>query len=417
MMPQAVSFGGLLIVVSVAFGAPLLLGLFPKIRLPSAVLEIVVGIVIGPAVLGWVERDLPIQILALVGLAFLLFLGGLEIDLHRLRGRLLRVAATGFGLSLAIALLVSLGLDAAGLVETPLIVAVIVSSTGLGVVIAVLKDSGESASEFGQLLIVGASLSDFGAIVLLTLLFSRDASSPGSRALLLGGFALLALVAGIAIAGAGRWDRLSRALTMLQDTTAQIRVRGSMVLLVGFVALAETLGLETILGAFIAGAILSAVDRDRMMTHPAFRQKLEAMGFGLFIPVFFVSSGLAFDLTALTSSASAMARVPVFLAALLVVHAVPVTLTSRGLVGGRRAVAAGLLQSTTLSFVVATAAIGMELGLLGRATGAALVAAGLLSVLVFPVVAASLLRGDGPQVDATATEELISPDASPGTPA
>ena len=417
MMPEAVSFGGLLIVVSVAFGAPLLLGLFPKIRLPSAVLEIVVGIVIGPAVLGWVERDLPIQILALVGLAFLLFLGGLEIDLHRLRGRLLRVAATGFGLSLAIALLVSLGLDAAGLVETPLIVAVIVSSTGLGVVIAVLKDSGESASEFGQLLIVGASLSDFGAIVLLTLLFSRDASSPGSRALLLGGFALLALVAGIAIAGAGRWDRLSRALTILQDTTAQIRVRGSMVLLVGFVALAETLGLETILGAFIAGAILSAVDRDRMMTHPAFRQKLEAMGFGLFIPVFFVSSGLAFDLTALTSSASAMARVPVFLAALLVVHAVPVTLTSRGLVGGRRAVAAGLLQSTTLSFVVATAAIGMELGLLGRATGAALVAAGLLSVLVFPVVATSLLRGEGAQIDAGATGELVSPDASPGTPA
>src|SRR5204863_9112344 len=120
----------------------------------------------------------------------------------------------------------SVGLDLGGLVETPLIVAVILSSTGLGVVIAVLKDSGESTSEFGQLLIVGASLSDFGAIVLLTLLFSRDASSPGSRALLLGGFAVLAVVAGLAIAGAGRWDRLSRSLTTLQDTTAQIRVRG-----------------------------------------------------------------------------------------------------------------------------------------------------------------------------------------------
>jgi Kef-type K+ transport system membrane component KefB len=277
------------------------------------------------------------------------------------------------------------------------------------VVIAVLKDSGESTSEFGQLLIVGASLSDFGAIVLLTLLFSRDASSPGSRALLLGGFALLAVVGGLAIAGVGRWSRLDRALAMLQDTTAQIRVRGSMVLLVGLVALAESLGLEAILGAFIAGAILSAIDRDRMMTHPAFRQKLEAMGFGLFIPVFFVSSGLAFDLSALTSSASAIARVPVFLAALLVVHAVPVSLTARSLVGPRRAIAAGLLQSTTLSFVVATAAIGMELGLLGRATGAAMIAAGLLSVLLFPVMAIALLRSSSPAAD-------LSPDASRGTP-
>jgi Kef-type K+ transport system membrane component KefB len=391
----AVSFTGLFVVVVVAFTVPLLLGLFPKVKLPSAVLEIVAGIVIGPAVLGWVDLDTPIRILALVGLAFLLFLGGLEIELARLRGRLLRTATVGFAISLALALLVSFGLDAAGLVETPLIVAVIVSSTGLGVVIAVLKDANEGGTEFGQFLIVGASLADFGAIVLLTLLFSRDASSPGSRALLLGGFAVLAVLTGLAIAGAGRRMRVSDALNRLQDTTAQIRVRGSMVLLIGFVALAETLGLEAILGAFIAGAILSAIDTDRTMTHPQFRVKLEAMGFGLFIPVFFVSSGLSFDLTALTSSTSALARVPVFVAVLLVVHAVPAYFTSRALVGSRRALAAGLLESTTLSFVVAASAIGMELGLLGRATGAALVAAGLVSVLVFPVAATTLLRRSG----------------------
>jgi Kef-type K+ transport system membrane component KefB len=387
-----VSFTGLLVVVAVAFAVPLLLGFFPTVRLPSAVLEIVAGIVIGPAVLGWVLPDTPIKTLALVGLAFLLFLGGLEVDLDRLRGRLLKTAAIGFAFSLALALLVSFGLDAAGLVETPLIVAVIVSSTGLGVVIAVLKDANEAGTEFGQFLIVGASLADFGAIVLLTLLFSKDASSPGSRALLLGGFAVLAVLTGLAIAGVGRRMRVSDALNRLQDTTAQIRVRGAMVLLIGLVALAETLGLEAILGAFIAGAILSAIDTDRTMTHPQFRVKLEAMGFGLFIPVFFVSSGLSFDLTALTSSTSALARVPLFVAALLVVHAVPAYVTSRGLVGSRKALAAGLLESTTLSFVVAASAIGLELGLLGRATSAALVAAGLVSVLVFPLAAATLLR-------------------------
>src|SRR5438477_627710 len=202
MMPD-VSFGGLAIVSAVAFAVPLLLGLFPRVRLPSAVLELVAGIVIGPAGLGWVRPDLPIQVLAIIGLAFLLFLAGLEIDLRALRGRLLRLAGGGF-----------------------------------------------------------------------------------------------------AVARAGRSMRLSDALVRLQDTTAQIRVRGAVALLVASVALAERFGLESILGAFIAGAILSLLDRDAMMTHPQFRVKLEAIGFGFLIPIFFISSGLRFDLHALFASAS-----------------------------------------------------------------------------------------------------------------
>jgi len=391
-MPD-VSFGGLVVVSAVAFAVPLLLGLFPRLRLPSPVVELVAGVVIGPTVLGWVKPDdLVVQVLALIGLAFLLFLAGLEIDLRALRGRLLMFAAAGFGVSLALAVLSGFGLHAAGLAESPLLVAIILSSTALGVVTPVLKDAGESASDFGQLVIVAASIADFGAVILLTLFFSKEATSGSARLLLLAGFVVLLLVGGIAVARAGRSMRLSDALLRLQDTTAQIRVRGAVALLIGSVALAERFGLESILGAFIAGAILSLLDRDATMSHPQFRVKLEAIGFGFLIPIFFISSGVRFDVHALFASASTVARVPVFLVALLLVRAVP-ALLYRPMLDGRRVAAAGLLQATSLTFVVAAAQIGMELGVIGAATGAALIAAGLLSVLVFPLVALGLLGG------------------------
>jgi Kef-type K+ transport system membrane component KefB len=155
---------------------------------------------------------------------------------------------------------------------------------------------------------------------------------------------------------------------------------------------AEELGLEVILGTFVAGAIISLLDRDEVMTHPDFRRKLEAIGFGFFIPVFFVTSGVRFDLDALIAKASNLAMVPVFLAALLVVRGVP-ALLYRGALDGRRTLVAGILQATSLPFIVAATAIGLELGLLDAAESAALIGAGLLSVLVFPVLGLTLLRG------------------------
>jgi Kef-type K+ transport system membrane component KefB len=386
-----IDFSGLVIVAAVAFSAPLLLGLAPAVRLPAVVLEIVAGIVIGPSVLGWVELDLPIEVLSLVGLAFLLFLSGLEIDFERLRGRELGLTGLGFAVSFGIALTVAFVLRGFGQVETPLLVAIILVATSLGIVVPVLKDSGQASSELGQLVIAAASIADFGAVILLSLFFSREATSTSSKLVLLGGFLLVAAAFVLALVGAERSRRLSDVLLRLQDTTAQIRVRGAFVLLVAFVALAEQLGLEIILGAFLAGAVLSLVDRDRMMTHPAFREKLEAVGFGVFIPVFFVASGIQFDLGALFGSASTVALVPVFLAALLLVRGLP-ALLYRPALGNLHTTVAGLLQATSLPFIVAAAMIGIELELLDEATGAALIAAGLLSVLVFPLLALTLLR-------------------------
>ena len=385
-----IDLSGLVVLGAVAFSAPLLLGLAPAVRLPSVVLEIVAGIVIGPSVLGWVEIDAPIEVLALVGLAFLLFLSGLEIDFERLRGRTLGLAGIGFTVSFALAVVAGLVLERLGQVETPLFVAIVLVATSLGIVVPVLKDSGNASTELGQLVIAAASIADFGAVILLSLFFSREATGTATQLLLLGGFLLVAVAFLAAIAGAERSRRLTEALARLQDTTAQIRVRGAFLLMVGLVALAETLGLEVILGAFLAGAVLSLVDRDRMMTHPAFRAKLEAVGFGVFIPVFFVSSGVMFDLDALLGSASTVARVPLFLAALLLVRALPALLYGSTL-GRRHAAAAGLLQATSLPFVVASSMIGIELELLDEATAAA--GDGLHPFLLSPLLALPDLRG------------------------
>jgi Kef-type K+ transport system membrane component KefB len=383
-------FDNLLVVAAVAFAAPFLLGLRPSLRLPSVVLEILAGIVAGPSVLGLVEVDDTLSVIALVGLAFVLFLAGLEIEFDKLRGPVLRLTALAFGVSFGIALIVALGLSASGLIETPLLIAIILCATSLGVLIPVLKDAGEIESTFGQLVIAAASVADFGAIILLSVFFSGEGGT-GSTLLLLGSLFVLAAVVYAVVKGAGRSMRIRADLLRLQDTTAQIRVRAALVLFVGFAAVAEQLGLEVILGTFIAGAVLGLVDRDEVMTHPDFRRKLEAIGFGFFIPVFFVTTGVRFDLQALTASAEAAVMVPIFLAALFAVRGLPALIYTR-LIDTKHTAAAALMQATSLPFIVAASTIGVELGLVDAAESAALIGAGLLSVLLFPLAALTVLR-------------------------
>jgi Kef-type K+ transport system membrane component KefB len=185
-------------------------------------------------------------------------------------------------------------------------------------------------------------------------------------------------------------------LKRLHGTSAEIRVRAAFVLLIGMVVLAEKLGLELILGAFAAGAILNHLDMDKEMTHPEFRTKLAAAGFGIFIPVFFVSSGVRFDLDALFGSASTVAAVPLFLLALLIARGLP-ALLYRADFGRRRVMAAALLQATSLPFIVAATQIGQDLGVIDASASAAFIGAGLLSVLLFPITALALLRPTDPQ--------------------
>jgi Kef-type K+ transport system membrane component KefB len=387
-----ISFTSVAVVAAVALVAPLAVGL-TRLRLPAIVLEIVLGIVVGPQVLGWAKVDEPVQVLSLIGLAFLLLLAGLEIDFERLRGRLLRVTALGFVVSFALALIVGFGLRAGDLVKSPLLIAIILSATGLGVILPILKDAGETSTPFGQVIVAGASIAEVTPIVLLSLFFSGKSGGVGAKLVLLIGFALFVLAVAVAILGAQRSMRVSQTLVALQDTTAEIRVRGAFLLLALFVVLASKFGLEAILGAFLAGATLKLVDRDEGMTHAFFHRKLEAAGFGVFVPFFFVSTGIKLDVASLFHSGSALARVPLFLVALLVVRGLPALLYRPLAERSSQLAAGGLLQATSLSIPVVAGQIGVDLGLIRPTNYVALVAAGLISVIVFPLVALTLLRG------------------------
>ena len=380
---------GLVVVLAVAAGVPLLLGLFPAVRLPGALLEIAAGVLIGPSVLGWVVPDETIRAFSLLGLSFLLFLAGSEVDLRRFRGTLGRRVALSVVLSLAgagvvVAVLLALGVGGAALVGVALL------ATSLGLVVPVLSDAGALARPVGRLTVAGASAGEVVAVVLLSVgLTGTDTPLAGRLlllALLLGALVMIALV----VLGAERAARVTGVIARLADTSAQIRIRLTVLLVAGLALAAEALGFEAILGAFLAGLLLRAVDPDPHATHPLYPVKLEAVGYGLLIPVFFVSSGLTLDFSGLVEHPAALATVPGFLVALLLVRALP-ALAFRRELARRELAAVGLLQATSLPFLLAAVEIGERMGILDPAVGAGLVAAGLVSVLVFPVVALAML--------------------------
>ena len=236
----------------------------------------------------------------------------------------------------------------------------------------------------------GGSLAEVIPVLLLSLLFSEHASDLGSQITLLAAFCALVAAAALLIFGLERWRWIGRTLLALQDTTAQIRVRAAVALLMGFAALAAGFGLEAILGSFLAGATISLLDRDRAMTHQQFRTKLQAVGFGALIPFFFVSTGMSLDVRSFVTSPQTLALVPVFLAAILIVRGLPALLYRPLLSSRREVMTAGLLQATSLSIPIVGGSIGVDLGLIRPENYVALVAAGLVSVIAFPMIASAL---------------------------
>lgn len=380
---------GLVVVLAVAAGVPLLLGLLPWLRLPGALLEILAGIALGPSLLGWVTPDATVRALALLGLSFLLFLAGYEVDLRRFRGRPGRRVGLSLLISLAAAAAVTAALAALG-VGGAVLLGVALLATSLGLVVPVLADAGALERPVGRLAVAGASAGEVAAVLILSVGLAGSDTPLAGRLLLLA--LLLAALGAIALTvlGVRHSMRLSAVITRLADTSAQIRVRLTVLLVAGLALAAQQLGFEAILGAFLAGLLVRALDPDPGRTHPLYPVKLEAVGFGLLVPVFFVTSGLTLDLRGLAAQPSALLLVPVFLAALLLVRGLP-ALAFAGELSRREVVAVALLQATSLPFLLAAVEIGEEMGLLDPAVGAGLVAAGLVSVLVLPAAALALL--------------------------
>jgi Kef-type K+ transport system membrane component KefB len=398
-MSGEIDFGNLLVVMTLAAAIPLVLGLVPQIPVPDSVIEILAGIIVGPAVLGWVQSDEVIQVLSKLGVAFLLFLAGLEINFRLLRGRPLRVAALAFVASLAIGLVLTIPLGLTDVIVNPLFVTVILSSTSLGIVIPVLKDAGQSRTRTGTFVIATCTVAEFGSIIALSMFFSRSGTpDPIDTVLKLVVLGLAVGIIAFATTRGGAWrTKLNDLLFRLDNSSAQPRVRITVLLLVALVVLADRLQFDAILGAFLAGAVIAALadpERDDELGHV--RHKLEAVGFGLFVPVFFVATGLTFPVTALFSDASALIRVPVFLALLLAVRGLPALLLRRD-IDGADLVPVALLQATSLSFIVVAAQVGVALHELRPINAASLIAAGMISVLLFPAGALAILRRNAPE--------------------
>jgi Kef-type K+ transport system membrane component KefB len=385
-----VSFNSVLIIAVIAVLVPVVLGLLPQLPVPGAVLEVIAGIVVGPSVLGWVRVDAPVQVLSDLGLGMLLFLAGLEIDVERLRGPLARLAGSAFAVSVVLALLCAFAFRLAGLGIQPLLLAIIFMSTSAGLLLPLLKDVNEDSTEFGQLVMTAAALAEIVPILLLSLFFSAASKTTGDQLVSLAIFLTLLALIGLTLAQVLRLGRLDRVLTRLEDRSAQIRVRAALTLALACSVLSYRFGFAGILGAFAAGLLVRLVELSGHTPRPQFQVKMEAIGFGFLVPIFFITTGVSFHLKELLANPTAIAEVPLFLAALLVTRGLPAVLYRRS-AGARRAGAAGLLQATTLTIVIVASEAGLATGKVTPTAAASLLAAGLLSAALFPVGAQRLL--------------------------
>jgi Kef-type K+ transport system membrane component KefB len=385
-----ISFSSLLIVGAVAVAVPLFLGLIPAVKVPAVVLEILGGILVGPTVLGWVHLDVAVRVIADLGLGFLLFMAGFEIDLRRFDRRILVLVSRAFVLSLALALLVAYGLQLGGQVRDGLLVGITLVATSLGVLVPILHDAGEVETNFGRMIMAAGSLAELAPLVLLSVFFSASSTNPGAELGLLAGFVGLTAAIVVVTQRVRVWGPMREVVQRLENTSSQLRVRLAITFALAFSAVAEHFGLATILGAFLAGVIVRRTD-ETPASQQEFQAKLEAIGFGFLIPVFFVSTGVGLDITSLFHSTRAIILVPVFLVALLVVRGLPALLYVR-VVGRTRAIAAGFMQATSLTFIVVATVIGVQTGHQRTSTAAALVVAGLLSVVIYPPVALRMLK-------------------------
>jgi Kef-type K+ transport system membrane component KefB len=372
----------LLVVLAVAALAPVLADLPARLRMPVVVAELTLGIVVGPQVLGLAERDALIDVLAEFGLAFLFFLAGMEVELDRIRGRLGAVAAGAWGVSLVIAVLVATGLWALDVVAGPVLVALALSTTALGALVPILKDSGLAGTPVGSRAMATGAAGEFGPVVGLSVVLAFESGEPW-RTLLLVVFAVVAVATGW-VALKVRPGRIVRLVEATMQSSGQLALRLSIVVLGGLVVLADDLGLDVVLGGFAAGLIVGQVARGE--PSEPFRGKLEGIGYGFLIPIFFIGTGLSFNVDALFGDLAAVALVPVFAALFLLVRGVPTWFAYRVELPPDERGAVAVMSASALPLVVAITEIARERGAIDETDAMALVGAGMLSLLVFPVV-------------------------------
>jgi Kef-type K+ transport system membrane component KefB len=352
---------------------------------PVVVLELILGILIGPEVLGLAHSSDFIDFFSNLGLGMLFYFAGYEIDFERIKGAPLKLGALGWALSVGIAYGIGGALAAAGIVVSFLYTGSALATTAIGTLIPILRDSGGLKTRFGTYLLAAGGAGEFGPILLVTLVLTT--ASPLHEAAILVAFVVLAIavaIASVRLAWRG-WPALEKTF----EASSQLAVRITVVLVFGLVLLASQLGLDVLLGGFVAGMITRAALKGHELQ--VFESKLTAVGFGFFVPFFFVTSGLEFDLGAL-GSAAALAKMALFFCLFLVVRGTPALLLYRRVLSATERRALAFFSATELPLVVAITTIAVDAGKMRVSTSAGLVGAAMLSTLVFPFVGIALQK-------------------------
>ena len=418
-MEDSLSFLPLLIVIFLAFLVPIALSRFRKLRLPIVVGEIIAGIIIGRSGFGWVQHhEVVLDLLAELGFVFLMFLSGMEIDFSSLGmftgnqkstkqpASPIRLAGVSFALTLVLSTLIGFAFTWADLASSPWMIALILSTTSLGVVVPVLKEQGLSSGRYGQTLLIAALIADFVTMLLITVVVAALSEGLTLDILLIGllfvAFFLMYYFGGIFF---NRVKGVRRVLEELSSATAQIKVRAAFTMMLIFVALAEMLGTELILGAFLAGAIVSLLKRpeDEGLVH-----QLDAIGYGFFIPIFFIMVGVDFNLAALISSPSALLLVPLLLLSAAAVKLLP-ALVFKSNYSWKQTLAAGTLLSSRLSLIIAASAIGLRIGVISEPFNAAIILVAITTVVIAPPLFVKLM----PREELEAEPTIIVMGAGP----
>lgn len=392
----------LLLIPALAVLAPILSRAVARwVRVPIAVFELGLGILIGPALLGLVGANATIDVFAQLGLAMLFFMAGSEIDVTALTGRTGRRAVGGWLLGLAAALIGALVLLP---VEAAIVVAIALTSTALGTLLPILRDARELGTPFGRAISAVGAVGEFGPLVAISIfLGGRD---PGISTIVL---AIFLGVGALAIVLAIRMPRglLHRVVTSTLHTSGQFAIRVVLLILAALVVLSLVLDLDMLLGAFVAGIVWRLIMRDAPETARAqVESKLEGIAFGFFVPIFFIMTGVEFDLQGLLDEPILFVGVPVVLLVMLVVRGLPSMLAAPLGASARDRWSLALLGATGLPVVVAVTAIGVDAGFISSSLASVLVAGGMLSVLLLPLIGMAL-RGERARVSMPLEDDLV----------
>lgn len=374
------------VIVMIAALAAVTVAVLPaRLAPPVVVLELFLGILVGPQVLDIAGTDSFIEFFSNLGLGMLFFFAGYEIDFHRIRGKPMELGGAGWLLSIVLAYAIGGGLVAAGVIDSGLYTGSAMATTAIGTLIPILRDNRELDTKFGTYLLAAGGAGEFGPVLLVTLFLSTD--HPLHEAVILIAFVFLAI--GVALASIGLAWRGWPALERTFETSSQLAVRVTVVLVFGLVLLASKIGLDVLLGGFVAGLITRMALQGHELR--VFESKLTAVGFGFFVPFFFVTSGIAFDLDAL-GSVSALLKLAMFFGLFLVVRGAPALLLYRRVFDLRDRSALAFYSATELPLVVAITGLAVEAGHMKTSTAAGLVGAAMLSTLVFPFVGLALRK-------------------------